>query len=287
MVEGTTWRVRAAGSGMTLLGAGGVDAGRVDAVVATPRYPGQFVRVDGRDYRGEVTLIPGPTGLTVVNRLGLESYLAGVLSAEMGRRDPIEAQAVYAQAVVSRTYAVRNQGKRRALGFDLYGSVADQVYGGVALETPMSWEAVRATRALIVTWQGRPIDAFFFSTCGGHTESGVAVFQLAGDPYLRSVPDLDPDGLAYCRFSPRFRWREEYTGDSLEAMLRRTLPALTQLSPAAVNVHPGGAGLRPDPVGAGRRRPRAAVRPERDRLRPERAADLPAFQRRHAAEHLV
>jgi stage II sporulation protein D len=114
--------------------------------------------------------------------------------------------------------------------------VADQVYGGVALETPMSWEAVRATRALIVTWQGRPIDAFFFSTCGGHTESGVAVFQLAGDPYLRSVSDLDPDGLAYCRFSPRFRWREEYTGDSLEAMLRRTLPSLTQLSPAAVNV---------------------------------------------------
>jgi stage II sporulation protein D len=171
----------------------------------------------------------------VVNRLGLESYLAGVVSAEMGRRDALEAQAVYAQAVVSRTYAVRNQGKRRALGFDLYGSVADQVYGGVALETPMSWDAVRATRALVVTWQGRPIDAFFFSTCGGHTESGVAVFQLAGDPYLRSVSDLDPDGLAYCRFSPRFRWREEYTGDRLEAMLQRTLPGLTQLSPGAVS----------------------------------------------------
>lgn len=236
VVEGTTWRVRASGSGMTLTGAGGLDGGRVDAVVATPRYPGQFVRVDGRDYRGEVTLIPGPGGLTVVNRLGLESYLAGVVSAEMGKRDPLEAQAVYAQAVVSRTYAVRNQGKRRALGFDLYGSVADQVYGGVALETPMSWDAVRATRALIVTWQGRPIDAFFFSTCGGRTESGVAVFQLAGDPYLRSVSDVDPDGLAYCRFSPRFRWREEYTGDSLEAMLRRTLPGVTQLSPAAVTV---------------------------------------------------
>jgi len=235
VVEGTAWSIRPSGSGMTLTGAGGLDGGRVDALVATPLHPGQFVRVDGRDYRGEVTLIPGPTGLTVVNRLGLESYLAGVLSAEMGRRDPSETQAVYAQAVVSRTYAVRNQGKRRALGFDLYGSVADQVYGGVALETPMSWDAVRATRATIVTWQGRPIDAFFFSTCGGHTESGVAVFQLAGDPYLRSVSDLDPDGLAYCRFSPRYRWREEYNGDSLEAMLRRTLPGLTQVSPNAVD----------------------------------------------------
>ena len=207
----------------------------MDAIVITPLHPGQFVQIDGRDYRGEVTIIVGPSGLTAVNRLGIESYLAGVLSAEMGRRESIETQAVYAQAVISRTYAVRNQGKRRALGFDLYGTVADQVYGGVGSETAMSWEAVRGTRAQIITWQGRPIDAFFYSTCGGRTESGVAVFQLAGDPYLKSVSDVDRDGLAYCRFSPRFRWREEYSGDSLEAMLRRTLPGLTQVSPAAMN----------------------------------------------------
>lgn len=235
VVEGAVWRVRPVGARMTLTGPGGLDGGRSDGLVVSPRTPGQFVRVDGRDYRGEVSLIPGPSGLTVVNRLGLESYLAGVLSAEMGRREPIEEQALYAQAVVSRTYAVRNQGKRRALGFDLYGSVSDQVYGGVGAETAMGWEAVRGTRAQILTWQGRPIDAFFYSTCGGRTESGVAVFQLAGDPYLKSVSDVDADGLAYCRFSPRFRWREEYTGDSLEAMLRRTLPGLTQVSPAAVD----------------------------------------------------
>ena len=236
VIEGASWRVRPAGrSGMTLAGPAGLSGGRADALVISPLHAGQYVRIDGREYRGEVAIIPGPTGLTAVNRLGIESYLAGVLSAEMGRRDPIEAQAVYAQAVVSRTYAVRNQGKRRALGFDLYGTVADQVYGGVGTETAMSWEAVRATRTQVITWQGRPIDAFFFSTCGGRTESGVAVFQLAGDPYLKSVSDVDRDGLAYCRFSPRFRWREEYAGDSLEAMLRRTLPGLTQVSAAAVN----------------------------------------------------
>jgi stage II sporulation protein D len=235
VIEGAVWRVRAAGAGMTLSGPGALDGGRVDAVVITPLHPGQFVRLDGRDYRGEVSIIPGPNGLTAVNRLGLESYLAGVLSAEMGRRDPIEMQAMYAQAVISRTFAVRNQGKRRALGFDLYGTVADQVYGGVGAETAQSWDAVRTTRAEVITWNGRPIDAFFYSTCGGRTESGVAVFQLAGDPYLKSVSDLDADGLAYCRYSPRFRWREEYSGDSLEAMLRRTLPGLTQVSPSAVS----------------------------------------------------
>ncbi len=235
VIEGASWLARPAGSGMTLSGPGGLDGGREDALVITPLHPGQFVRVDGRDYRGEVSLISGPSGLTAINRLGLESYLAGVLSAEMGRRDPTEVQAMYAQAVISRTYAVRNQGKRRALGFDLYGTVSDQVYGGVGAETAQSWDAVRTTRAEVVTWQGRPIDAFFYSTCGGRTESGAAVFQLAGDPYLKSVSDLDGNGQAYCRFSPRFRWREEYSGDSLEAMLRRTLPGLTRVGAASVS----------------------------------------------------
>jgi len=235
VIEGASWRVRPTGPAMTLTGPGGLDGGRLDAMVITPLHAGQYVRVDGRDYRGEVSVIPGPDGLTVINRLGLESYLAGVLSAEMGRRDPSEMQAMYAQAVISRTYAVRNQGKRRALGFDLYGTVSDQVYGGVGAETAQSWEAVRATRAEIVTWKGQPIDAFFYSTCGGRTESGAAVFQLAGDPYLKSVSDLDPNGQAYCRFSPRFRWREEYSGDSLEAMLRRTLPGLTSVNASSVS----------------------------------------------------
>lgn len=235
VIEGASWLVRPAGAAMTLSGPGGLDGGRQDALVVTPLHPGQYVRLDGRDYRGEVSIIPGPAGLTAVNRLGLESYLAGVLSAEMGRRDPTEVQALYAQAVISRTFAVKNTGKRRALGFDLYGTVADQVYGGVGAETPQSWDAVRMTRAEVVTWNGRPIDAFFYSTCGGRTESGTAVFQLAGDPYLKSVSDLDGDGLAYCRFSPRFRWREEYSGDSLEAMLRRTLPGLTQVGPSSVS----------------------------------------------------
>lgn len=235
VIEGATWRVRPTGPAMTLTGPAGLNGGRLDAIVITPLHPGQYVRVDGRDYRGEVSVIPGPDGLTVINRLGLESYLAGVLSAEMGRRDPTEVQAMYAQAVISRTYAIRNQGKRRALGFDLYGTVSDQVYGGVGAETAQSWDAVRATRAQIVTWKGQPIDAFFYSTCGGRTESGAAVFQLAGDPYLKSVSDLDPNGQAYCRFSPRFRWREEYSGDSLEAMLRRTLPGLTSVSASSVS----------------------------------------------------
>ena len=87
-----------------------------------------------------------------------------------------------------------------------------------------------STRGQILTSGGAPIDAFFFSTCGGHTAEGTEVFPDANRAYLRSVPDLAPDGTAYCSISPRFRWQEEWSGDALLATLRRTLPAAIGVS---------------------------------------------------------
>jgi len=80
---------------------------------------------------------------------------------------------------------------------------------------------------MILTYGGQPIDAFFYSTCGGTTADGTEVFRAADRPYLRSVPDVGADGKAYCSLSPRFRWREEWTGAALQATLRRTLPVET------------------------------------------------------------
>jgi stage II sporulation protein D len=164
--------------------------------------------------------------VTVVDRLPMESYLVGVVSAEMGRRSLVEQEALRAQAIVSRTFALRNLRRWQAQGFDLYATVADQVYGGAASETSEGREAVEATRGRILTYGGAPIDAFFYSTCGGRTADGPEVFRAASRPYLRSVPDVAEDGTAYCSISPRFRWHEEWTGEALLATLRRTLPAL-------------------------------------------------------------
>lgn len=197
---------------------------RQELLVIRPRIPGAFVRIDGRDYRGEARAFRDRTGLTVVNRLGIESYLAGVVPLEIGPRRPEELQAVMAQAVVSRTFAVRNLGRWRDDGFDFYPTVADQVYGGVAAESPIGWQAVLGTRGEIVTYHRAPIDAFFYSTCGGRTADGTEVFRAADRPYLRTVDDRDPEGQAYCRASPRYRWREEWNGDRIQAILHRTLP---------------------------------------------------------------
>jgi stage II sporulation protein D len=226
IASGESWRVTPSGSGL-LAGAPNGSSTSADRLVVSPLAPGNPVRVNGRAYRGTVEILRDRTGITVVNRLGLEPYLQGVVSAEMGRRGPADRQALQAQAVVSRTYAMRNRRRWAAQGFDLYGTVADQVYGGMGAETPEGIEAVSATRGRILTYDGAPIDAFFYSTCGGRTAEGTEVFRAADRPYLRSIYDVAEDGTAYCSISPRYHWREEWTGEALQAILRRTLPPAT------------------------------------------------------------
>jgi stage II sporulation protein D len=190
--------------------------------------------VDARGYHGTLEVLRDRTGLTVVNRVRLESYILGVVSAEMGRRSSADQQALRAQAVVSRTYALRNRRRWAAQGFDLYASVADQVYGGIGTETPEAMEAVGETKGQILTFGGVPIDAFFYSTCGGRTAEGTEVFRGADRPYLRSVADVGDDGVPYCSISPRFRWHEEWSGELLRATLARTLPLALGIPSGAV-----------------------------------------------------
>ena len=191
--------------------------------------PGGFVRVNGRDYRGDIVLLRDGAGVTAVNRLGIEGYLAGVVSAESGIKDPGDVEALRAQTIVARTYALRNVGRREAIGFDLYASVEDQVYGGVGAETALGRDAVALTRGQVVTYQGELIDAFYSSTCGGRTSIGTEIFKGANRPYLRSIDDAPRGGPAYCSISPRFTWREEWSGEVLRATLRKTLPVVAQV----------------------------------------------------------
>jgi stage II sporulation protein D len=222
--EGQRWRLGTGAGGLTLTAPSGAGSVSADGLTIAGAGAADPVQVNGRPYRGTLEVRPDRAGLTVINRLGMEAYLGGVVSAEMGRRNLAEREALRAQAVVSRTYAHRNLRRWAAQGFDLYGSVSDQVYGGLAAETPEGGEAVRSTRGRVLTYGGAPIDAFFYSTCGGHTAEGTEVFRAASRPYLRSMADVAADGSAYCAISPRYRWREEWTGEALLGTLRRTLP---------------------------------------------------------------
>jgi len=215
--------------GKVLLSGAGPGARAEATTLVLRAEPGGLVRVNGRDYRGDVVLIRDQTGATAINRVGIEDYLAGVVSVESGIKDPADVEALRAQTIVARTYALRNVGRREAEGFDLYASVEDQVYGGAGAETALGREAVVFTRGQVVTYQGELIDAFYSSTCGGRTSIGTEIFKGANRPYLRSIDDAPRGGPAYCSISPRFTWREEWSGDVLRATLRKTLPAVAQV----------------------------------------------------------
>ena len=209
----------------------------LDALTLSPEDTGH-VRIDGRDYRGVVDLVRIPGGLLATNLVTVEEYVAGVVTAEMGRRAPEELEALRAQAVISRTVAVRALGRAAGRGYDLLATIADQAYLGVGSELDQGREAVADTRGIVLLWEGRVIDAFFHSTCGGRTAEPTEIFTGAGGrPYLRSVLDQSPTGASWCAISPRYRWREEWSGTEMAARLREGTPttATGPLSPEGIS----------------------------------------------------
>jgi stage II sporulation protein D (peptidoglycan lytic transglycosylase) len=205
--------------------AGGDGTPEVASLTVTAADSGAPVRFNGRDYRGEVVLSRGASGVTALNVLGVEEYVRGVVGAEMGRRTEQDLAALRAQAVVSRTLALRNLGRWRTRGYDLMATVADQAYAGVGFESPASDQAAAETAGKVLTYEGGLIDIFFHSTCGGLTAPGPEVFGYASRPYLRSIRDVDANGRAWCAISPRYQWRESWSGEALAQALRATLPA--------------------------------------------------------------
>ena len=150
--------------------------------------PDVRVSVDGVSYRGSLRVLVNPRGtLNVVNRIDLEEYLWGVVPAEMGpkRFDAIEA--LKAQAVAARTYALAHRGQFEAEGYDICPGPKCQAYGGAAVEDPLSTAAVDATRGLVLAHEGQFADALYVSTCGGVTENVENVFSGGPLPYLVSV----------------------------------------------------------------------------------------------------
>ncbi|HWA16208.1 MAG TPA: SpoIID/LytB domain-containing protein, partial [Gemmatimonadales bacterium] len=146
-----TWTIRPEGG---QLGGGAAGAPRItgqSTFQLRSVHPAGLLTVNGRLYHGSLTVTRDRSGVTAINVVPIEDYLGGVVAAEMGRRDSSEVEALAAQAIVSRTFAVRNLGKRAAQGFDLYATVADQVYGGITSEYPIAVDAVRRTAGLVLT----------------------------------------------------------------------------------------------------------------------------------------
>ncbi|HSF15354.1 MAG TPA: SpoIID/LytB domain-containing protein [Vicinamibacteria bacterium] len=151
-----------------------------------PGARGGFLEIDGAPYRGNLEIHVNPSNrLTVVNIVNLEDYLRGVVPAELSPTVFPEKEALKAQSVAARTYALKRRGEYADEGFDICATPACQVYQGVSVEHPLSDEAVTETEGEFLTYDGEPIDALYTSTCGGRTENSENVFTTSA-PYLVS-----------------------------------------------------------------------------------------------------
>ena len=175
-------------------------------------------------YRGKLRVEVGKAGrLTVVNTLALEDYVRGVVPNEMFSH----LSAYKVQAVVSRTYAIYvrdSERKHRLDGFDICATGHCQVYRGVDSETPMSDEAVEATRGQVLTYQGKPIFSAYHSNAGGMTQTVDEAWPGSireNFPYLCRVDSpFDAEAEVLPGFAWCYRWQCDVTPKDIADRLR-------------------------------------------------------------------
>ena len=184
------------------------------------------VRFNERPYRGRIEVFTNLRGtLTVVNELGLEDYVRGVVANELSPGGYPAIEALKAQAIAARTYALRNRGQFLSQGFDILPTTRSQVYRGLTSENPLSTRAVDETRGMVATYNGEPINALYTSTCGGRTEDSEKIFNDAV-PYLRA---RECAGETFDRFVIRTsREPAELQDDSNVVLARDVSLLLTQ-----------------------------------------------------------
>jgi stage II sporulation protein D len=170
---------------------------------------GHFVFRD-KEYSGTILFAPAADAvLYLINELPLEEYLKGVLPAEINTIRTPYFEAMKAQAVCSRTYALKRMqaGENQNRPYDLENTIADQVYAGFDRHTELADRAIAETRGICITYQGEIADIFYHSTCGGRLEPANLVWPSITAPYLSGGIDAVSDTFS-CSSSPFFRWRE-------------------------------------------------------------------------------
>lgn len=168
----------------------------------------QRLTVNNSEYRGIIEVQRKSGGLRVINILSMQQYLYSVVPSEIESNSHIEA--IKAQAVAARTYAVSQMNRHRDNEFDLCATTHCQMYRGTSWERSRSNQAVDETDGIVIRYNGQLISAFYFATSGGHTENVENVWS-GNYPYLRGVKD---------EYEPKTDpWTKTYTRKELENLL--------------------------------------------------------------------
>jgi stage II sporulation protein D len=164
--------------------------------------------VMGTRYTGDIDIWKGNNGLYIVNELPIEEYVKDVVAAEVSPDWDMES--LKAQAVVSRTYALYQKRMNGNSIYHIASSVIHQVYKGNNPDVRVSY-AVSQTQGEVLTYNGKTIEAFYHSTCGGMTENPEDVFGKSY-PYLKSLESS-------CELSPYSFWERSIEFEEIEKAL--------------------------------------------------------------------
>lgn len=175
---------------------GGVDWG-LPAIVIMPRE-GESILVGSTVYPGYLVLSKRGKAVQVVNWVKMEPYVAGVVSSEVPAY--FSRASCEAQAVAARTYALAEMRRRRLLLYDVTDDQSSQVYRGSSGTRSYGVQAARRTRGVVMVYDWKFLNAFYFSTCGGHT---APASQLSGAPRIEPFEGVECD---YCKDSPKYKW---------------------------------------------------------------------------------
>jgi len=195
------------------------------------------INVNGRYYRGQL-IIRNSGGLTVLNTLDMERYLASVVGSEAVETWPDDA--LRAQAVVARTYALYKLKASSGNAFDVRATTDDQVYLGTERETGKLRRIVKETAGIAVLYKGKVFPTYFHSTCAGHTEEVSRALKYESIPPLRGVP------CNYCTDSKYYGWwTVNVDVEALSSLMRRNgrnVGRVTNVEP--LDIGPSGRALK-------------------------------------------
>ncbi len=174
--------------------------------------PHTLIFVNGRPFRGTITLTrENKTTFTVINTLSIGDYLRGVLTREISHEWP--AEAIKAQAIISRTYALKKIAESGTAAYDMEASVYAQVYGGTYAEKQQTDKAIADTKHIFLRYNSDVFPVFYHASCGGMTEKADAVWSLK-HPALQHVT------CAFCTNSPHHTWQYKTTAQALSKALQ-------------------------------------------------------------------
>jgi stage II sporulation protein D len=174
------------------------------------------IEVNKKLYRGDIRISEDSSGrLLVVNVLDLEAYIQGVLVLEISPKWPMDA--IKAQAVAARTYAVYQKELMKNKEYDVTADTSSQMYGGRASEKTKTNRAVRYTKGEVLTYQGHVFPAFFHATCGGMTEDASELWKVG-------IPPLAGGRMCtFCGGSPHYYWKASMTLSTIGKKLEERL----------------------------------------------------------------